>query len=187
MTQTVQTKVPDSVTAGDTVQWKISLPDYLATDGWVLKYKFVKTSGGFAVVSTADGDDHLVNVSAVTSAGWTSGTYSYQAYVDGVDSQRFTVDTGTIIVKPNIAAEAAGYDNRTPAKKLLDNLDVMFAEYGSKAYQQEYEFNGRRQRFTSPGDFLKFRSKVRAEVLREEAAEKVDRGESPRKKIFVRF
>jgi hypothetical protein len=187
MTQTVQTKVPESVTAGDTVQWQINLSDYLASDGWVLNYKLVKASGGIEIVSAPSGDDHLVSVPAATSAGWVAGTYSYQAYVDGVDSQRFTVDTGTIVIKPNIAAEAAGYDNRTPARKLLDVLDGFLADYGSKAYQQEYEFNGRRQRWTSPGDFLSFRSKVRAEVLREEAKERAARGESTRKKIYVRF
>jgi hypothetical protein len=183
MTQTVQTKVPDSVTAGDTVQWKISLADYSAGDGWVLKYKFVNAAGSFEVVSTASGDEHLVNVPTATSAGWSAGKYSYQAYVDGVNSQRFTVETGSLTVKPDIA----GYDNRTAARKLLDVLDGFLADYGSKAYQQEYEFNGRRQRWTSPGDFLAFRSKIQAEVAREEAKERANKGESPRKKVYVRF
>ncbi len=187
MTHTVLKKLPDFVTAGDTVQFQINLCHYPAGAGWVLHYKLVNALGGIDIDSTAVGDEHFINVPAATSAIWVAGTYSFQAYVDGVDSQRFTVETGTIVVKRDIAAEAAGYDNRTAARKLLDVLDGFMADYGAKAYQQEYEIAGRRIKFVSPGEFLAFRDKVKAEVAAEEARERAARGESSRKKILVRY
>ena len=42
-------------------------------------------------------------------------------------------------------------------------------------------------RFASPADFLAFRSKVQAEVAREEAAARLAAGDLPRTKILTRF
>lgn len=187
MTQTVQTSVPESVTAGDTIQWTITLPDYLASDGWVLKYRLINVAGKIDITSTPDGDDHAIEVTALTSATWAAGSYDYQAYVDGVSSQRKTIETGRIIIKPNLANEANGYDNRTASRKLLDQLDADMAAYGNKAYTQEYEISGRRMKFLNPGEFLAFRNKVRSEVAREEAAERIARGEDAGRKVLVRF
>jgi hypothetical protein len=187
MTQTVPTSVPESVTAGDTIQWTITLADYLASDGWVLKYRLINAAGKIDITSTADGDNHAIDVSAVNSSAWAAGTYDYQAYVDGVSSQRKTIATGKIIVLPNLAAEASGYDNRTAARKLLDQLDADLAAYGNKAYTQEYEIAGRRMKFISPGDFIAFRNKIQAEVAREEAAARIARGEDGGRKVYVRF
>lgn len=187
MTLTVQTSVPGSVTAGDTIQWKITLADYPASDGWVLKYRLINAAGKIDIVSTAEGDDHAINVTASASTSWAAGTYDYQAYVDGVSSQRKTVETGSIKIMPNLANEAAGFDNRTASRKLLDQLDSDMAAYGRKAYTQEYEYAGRRMKFLNPGEFLSFRDKVRAEVAREEAAARISRGEDAGRKVFVRF
>lgn len=187
MTQPVQTCVPAKVTAGDTLTWLITLGDYLASTGWVLKYRFINATQRIDVVSTPSGNAHSVLISAATSAAWVAGTYSYQAYVDGVSSQRFTVQNGTMIITPNLAIQAAGYDTRSSAKKLLDILNEDLATYGNKAYTQQYEIAGRKMSFVSPGEFLAFRSKIQAEVNREISQERIARGKFPRNKVLVRF
>jgi len=187
MAQTIPTSIPSRITAGDTVQWKISLADYPASAGWVLHYRLINSAGKVDINASADGDAHLVNVMAATSSGWAAGDYDYQAYVDGVDTQRFTVDKGKIRIDPNLAAQSGGFDTRSSARKCLDALDAALEVYGSKAYTQEYEIRGRRMRFNSPGDFLTFRSKIQAEVAREEAAERLAQGKNPRNKVLVRF
>lgn len=186
MAQTVPTAVPDTVTAGDTISWKITLADYPADDSWVLKYRLINAAGKFDITATADGADHLVSVAAATSAGYTAGTYSYQAYVEkGTD--RYTVDTGSIVVKPNLAAQSAGYDNRSIARKTLDAIETALVAHGSKAWTQEYSIAGRTMKFRSVGEFMAFRSKMQQEVRAEEAAERIARGESAGNKLFVRF
>jgi hypothetical protein len=187
MAMTIPTSIPSQVTAGDTVQWQIALADYPASAGWILKYRFINAAGKIDIVSAPSGDDHLVTVSASSSAGWAAGDYDYQAYVEGVADQRRTISTGRIKVLPNLAGAATSFDNRSDARKCLDQLNKAFADYGSKAYTKEYEIAGRRMAFTSPGDFLSFRSKVQQEVNREEDAARIARGESPRTKVLVRF
>jgi len=186
MAQTVPESVPDTVTAGDTISWKISLSDYSAADGWVLKYRLINNSAKIDITSAASGADHLVSVAAAASAAYAAGQYSYQGYVEK-GSERYTVGNGSITIKPNLAAVTTTYDNRTPARKCLDELNTAFAAYGNKAWMQEYQINNRRMKFNSPGDFLAFRSKVQAEVNAEEAAERIARGESAGNKLYVRF
>lgn len=187
MAQTVPVREPASVVAGDTVTWKKTLGDYPASDGWTLKYRLINASGKIDIVSSADGDDHLVLVAAATTVGWTAGAYSWQAFVDGVSSQRFTVGAGQIVIKPNLAAEAAGYDNRTTAKKTLDLIDAALLAHGANAWTQKYEIAGRSMQFKSVGDFMALRSRLQSEVAREEAAERLALGLAPKNKVLVRF
>ena len=51
----------------------------------------------------------------------------------------------------------------------------------------EITIAGRRQIFRSPADFMAFRSKLQAEVAREDNAERIANGLAPRNKLLVRF
>lgn len=186
MAQSVPTREPASVTAGDTVSWSKSLGDYPASASWVLKYRLINAAGKIDITAAASGADHLVSVSAATTAGWAAGSYTWQSYVTkGAD--RHTVETGTLVIKPDLAAQAGGFDTRSASRKTLDLLDQAMVEHGSKAWTQEYEIAGRRMKFVSAVDFMKFRSQVVAEVGREEAAERLAAGLPVKSKVLVRF
>jgi hypothetical protein len=187
MAQTVPTSIPASFSAGDSVQWLISLSDYLASDGWQLHYTLNKLGTSITIDSSASGDDHLIDISASTSAAYTDGEYQYVAWVDGVTSQRKTIASGNIKILPNLAAKTSGYDSRTAAKKCLDDLDAALASYGNKAYTQEYSIADRRMKFTTQADFMAFRAKVKAEVVREQAIENVKLGKPSGTKVLVRY
>lgn len=188
MAQTVPTREPAAVVAGDTVTWLKTVADYPAGDGWVLKYRLINAAGKIDITASASGDDHRVLVSASTSAAWAAGTYTWQAYVDGVSSQRFTVGTGSIEIKPNLAAQASGYDSRTAAKKALDAIEAALLTHGTNsAWQQEYEIAGRRMKFKTVGDFLALRDRLKAEVAREETAARLANGLPGKSKVYVRF
>lgn len=187
MAQTVPIREPESVVSGDTATWKITLGDYPASDGWTLKYRLINAAGKIDITSSADGDDHLVLVAAATTAAWSPGTYTWQSYVDGVSSQRFTIASGSVEIKPDLAAEAAGYDTRSTAKKALDLIDAALLAHGANAWTQEYEIAGRKMKFKSVADFMALRDKLKAEVAREAATERMRRGLAPRNKILVRF
>src|SRR5687768_10887976 len=94
---------PTTFTAGDTVAWTRSLADYPASAGWVLNYRFINSAARFDVVGSASGDDHAMSVAAAVSADYAAGTYTWQAFVTK-DSERYTVDEGTCIVEPDLAA-----------------------------------------------------------------------------------
>ena len=55
MADTVPTKEPLTIRAGDMIKWTKSLDDYKASDDWTLKYSFRSTGGTIDITSSADG------------------------------------------------------------------------------------------------------------------------------------
>lgn len=185
MAQTVPTREPASFTAGDTLTWKIALADYPAGDGWTLRYRLINAADKIDIVSTADGADHLVSVAASTTAAYVAGSYTWQSYVDGVSSQRFTVGNGSIIIKPNLAAQAAGYDTRTTAAKTLAAVNTWLTSKDLSV--ADIQLEGRALKRIPVAELLKLRSRLQAEVRREEAADRLAMGLPSKSKILVRF
>jgi len=179
------TTEPSRVTAGDSISWLKSLPDYPADASWVLAYTFINSASKISLTATASGADHLVTVTAAASALWVAGTYTWQATATKT-TQRYTVDSGSLVVAPNLAAQTT-FDSRTSARKALDAVNLLLETYGSKAYMHSYEINGRKQQFQSPGDFMAFRSMLEAEVAKEDNATRLAAGLTPRNQVFVRF
>ena len=182
MTATLE---PSRVTAGDTITWLRSLADYPASAGWVLSYTLINSAAKISITATASGADHLVTVPAATSAAYAAATYTWHAAVTKA-AERYTVGTGQMVIAPNLAT-AATYDTRTSARKALDAVNLAMETYGAKAYLHSYEIAGRKQQFQTPGDFLAFRSKLMAEVAREDNATRLAAGLAPKNQLQVRF
>lgn len=180
------TTEPTAITAGDTVSWLKTLADYSAADGWALAYTLINANAKITLGSTASGSNHLVSASADTTSAWAAGSYTWQATVTKA-AERHTIGTGTLTIAPDLAGSATPLDTRTSARQALDVLDAALATYGNKAYTQSYEISGRKMQFTSPTEFMSFRSKVAAEVVREENARRISAGLAPRNQLSVRF
>ena len=187
MTASVATTEPATIRAGDTIAWRREdlATDYPASAGWSLAYRLVNASGHYDITASASGDAFSVSVPASTSATYAAGTYAWVATVTKA-SERYTVDSGTVEVLANLAALSTS-DQRSPARKALDDADAALAAYGSKAYLQEIEIAGRRQKFATPGEFMAFRSRLQAEVAREVNAERLANGLPGKNKLLVRF
>jgi hypothetical protein len=125
----IPTKEPLSFVQGDTVTWKKSLPDYPASDGWILKYYLVNASEQIVIASSADGDDHLVTISATTSSGFGPGLYRYQARAEDdptTPTEKHTVrEIGYIEIKPDLSAQTSGYDYLAHCYKMRDSLQTL--------------------------------------------------------------
>ncbi len=119
----IPTTEPLSFHAGDTVKWKKSHDDYPATS-WTLKYFFVILTDQKIITASPDGTDFLITITAVASAGYVVGRYSYQARVENVGGDKTTVGEGTIKVKPNLEAASSGADYRSHVKAVLDALEA---------------------------------------------------------------
>lgn len=176
---------PTRVTAGDTVSWTKSLAEYPASDGWVLSYTLINAAQKYTFSASASGADHAVSVAAATTASWVAASYTWQATVTK-GAERYTVGTGRMVVAPDVAA-ATTLDTRSSARKALEAVDAMLEQYGSKAYLHSFEINGRRQQFHSPSDFMRFRSRLQADVAREDNAARIRAGLAPKNQIAVRF
>lgn len=187
MAQSTPTKEPAFIRAGDTVTWRRTLADYPASSGWALKYRIINAAGKIDLTATASGDDHLVSAAAVATATWAAGEYTWQAYAEK-SGERHTVGTGRLTVQPNLAAQAAGFDARSTARKALDDTRAALATWiASRGHVQEYEIAGRRMKFASLAD-IEGRIRLMArEVAREESAEKLAAGLGAGRKVYVRF
>lgn len=180
----IPTTVPVSVTAGDTLQWRIALADYLASAGWTLKYRLINAANKYDITAAASGADYLVTVAAATSAAYAAGTYSWQAYVEK-GTERFTVGSGSLVVKPNLAAQASGYDTRSHARKTLAAIEAWIE--GRDPGVAEYEIAGRRMKYIPKAELLAMRSRYQREVREEEAAERISNGLAAGNRLLVRF
>lgn len=177
------TQEPASLTAGDTAKWRKSLPDHPPADGWQLAYTLINAAGKITFNAVDDGDGHLVNVPAATTAGWAAGAYAWRAQVLRL-GEAYTVASGTFTVLP--AFSAATLDCRSHARKTLANIESYLENPGSIA-SHKYEIAGRSlQRFPLP-ELLSLRDRYRAEVAREDAAAQVGRGLPDRRRVLVRF
>jgi hypothetical protein len=187
MTVEIPTIEPTRFRAGDTVSWSKSLSDYPASDSWVLHYRFINSTSKIDITAAADGSDHLVSVSAADSAAYRAGDYTWTSWVTK-DAERYTIAGGRVTILPDLAAvTSSGFDLRSTARKTLDLVDAAMLAHGASAWTQEYEIAGRRMRFKTVGEFMSFRSRLKAEVRAEENAERIRNGERPRNRINVRF
>lgn len=168
--------------AGDTAKWLRSLDDYPASQSWVLTYTLVSAAQRYTFTATASGNDHLVNVAAATTTTWAPGTYTWVARASKA-GEVFTVGSGTMVVRPSFAAAV---DARSHARKVLEAIEAVLEGRASSEVAQ-YEIAGRSLRYIEPSELLKLRDRYRAEVAREDAAQRVAAGLPDQRRVFVRF
>lgn len=178
---------PAAVTAGDTLIWSKTIPDYPASAGWSLAYVLVNAAGKIDINASASGDDYLVNISAATSAAYAAGEYAWQATVSK-SGERHTVGTGRLSIAPNIAA-LVNYDARSNARKALEALESAYVAYLSngQGHVAEYEIAGRRMKFRNAAEIWQQIEKLKREVAKEDAAARLAAGLGARRRVLVRF
>lgn len=176
------TAEPISLLAGDTAKWLKSLPDYLASDGWVLSYVLANTITRITFTASAVDADHLVTVSAATTAAWTPGTYEWRSQASKT-GEVFTVGSGSITVQPSFASAV---DGRSHARKALANIEA-YLENSANLAAAMYEIAGRRLQRIPLAELMAIRSRYQFEVAREAAASDVARGLPDKRRVMVRF
>lgn len=183
----IPTTEPARLTAGDTLTWQITLDDYPASAGWVLSYRLINAAGKIDITAGAAGDDHLVSVSASSSANWTAGDYRYSGWVTK-GSERHTVRSGNLIVRPNVAALTT-LDDRSPERRALDALQAAYIAYLSndQGHVAEYEIAGRRMKFRSAAEIWQQIERLKIEVAKQDAADRLAAGLPTRRRLLVRF
>lgn len=176
-------KEPASLIAGDSIDWTINHPDYLATAGWVLSYKLLSPSHNININSAADGDSHVVTLDSTTTAAYNAGFYTWhKLFTNG--AQRKTVQVGNITIKPNIA-DLTAQDGRSHAKKMLDAIEALLegsATTGDLHVLQVAGVNRSMQQDT--GKLIQLRNQYTIELARENQAAGMGTG---RGRVFVRF
>lgn len=159
-------RLPCEIPAGDSLTFRATLPDYPASQGWALAYTLASTAGVHSIPTTADGDVHVVDVSASTTATWAAGRYRVQAAVTK-GSERRTVDAFDVRVLPNLIAATDPVDTRSHARKVLDAIEA-YIETGSPT-AASVQIGVRQVQNIPLPELLAFRGRYRIEVRREES------------------
>lgn len=177
----------DTLIAGDSLNFLRSTPGYSAADGWVLKYRLVpRTVGGSAIDITAiaEGDDHRVQVAAGITAGWSADTYGWAAWVE-LGAEKYTVQTGQIVIKADPRTVAAGADSRTQAEKALGDARAAMAAWTPT--RRRYRIGDREMEFSTSADIVKLISYWEVQVKRERRAQALAEGRPDPAKTYVRI
>jgi len=176
---------PDSIRAGDTLQWKRVLSDYPA-DVWTLTYSLLSSSGKIIITGSASGTDHLIDEDATTTADYTAGAYDWVAHVSDA-TDRFTLEYGTIEVLPDLSA-ASTYDNRTHAKTMLDAIEAALEGQATNSQLDQISFtHGPRALSSDKSILIQLRSRYKSEVESEEQAENIRKGLGTGRTVHTRF
>lgn len=173
--------------AGDTLNFPTSVPDYPATDGWVLKYRLVsRTAPGsaFTLVATAEVADYRVSVAAATTAAWGADNYSWTSWVEK-GAEIYSIDRGQIVVRQDPRTAPAGYDGRSQAEKALADAKTAMAAWTPTT--RRYTIGDRSMEFSSKADIVGLINHWEIEVKRERRAEALAEGRPDPAKTYVRL
>jgi hypothetical protein len=182
------TTLQNLLTAGDTLDFETSVPDYPASSGWTLKYRLAPRLAGTVInlTATALGDAYRVQETAANTATWAAGFYTWTAYVEQ-GAERYTVGRGQLEIRPASTTLAATYDGRSQAAKAVDDLRAALAQYtATRGHVAEYEILGRRTKFRSSAEILELLSFWETELSRENAAADTASGRPSRRRVYLR-
>lgn len=158
--------------AGTTLKFTVTLPDFLASAGWVLSYRLAPRASGapINITGTASGTDHLISVAKAATAAWVAGDYAVAAWVDnGTDRYSIDSESGQITITPNPATLVAGTDQRSLAEIGLANVQALLQGKASSG-TMDYTINGRQLRSYPLPDLLRLEAKLKGDVDRERVA-----------------
>ena len=173
---------PAIVRAGQTIQWTKSLSDYPATE-YVLKYYLSGPALIDLSASAYNTTDHLISVSAATSAGWGYGLYEWTAYAEkgsGPTLEKYFLWSGKLLVK---TAEGKSF-----ARTMLDQIEaILEGRATSKTLDQVQKNLGSNSISKDPELLMKARAQFRNEYQTELAWEQTVQGGASGSRVLMRF
>lgn len=175
---------PEKLTSGVTWKWKKTISDYPASE-WTLTY-YLRKDGATATSfsAAADGDTHLVTVTAATTAGYAAGVYDIIGVVVKA-AEKYVVFDGIFEVLTN-PATAGAYDPRTHARRVLDLIEAAM-EGRIPNGMESYSIGGRSINKIPLNQLRELYEKYKQDVMMEEQVERLTNGRGSKRNIGVRF
>ncbi len=176
---------PELIESGDTYVFTESFTDYPNT-GWNAQYLLqIPGSAPYTTNATnGSGTNNIVfTLNATNTTNWTPGRYQFAIYATEISSnQRATAKTGITQVIPNLAA------TQTPstAQTMLDNINTAITSLTTGGFQSVSVNNVSYTRYQVT-ELIALRTRLQAEVIREQQAAEVLRGINHTGIIGTRF
>jgi hypothetical protein len=181
---------PVELYQGDAIEW-IELrvhPDATAVTVWL---RAAVAGAGVEAVATDTDDGWKVELSAATTATMAAGDWELQI-VSTVNGAPLTTGRGSLTVRKSLAfsGTAGAFDDRSQTQKDLEAVEEAIRALVSGA--QEYQIGslgngGRKVRRVDLPELIKWRDRLKSEVMREKRAEMIAQGLGDPRRLYVRF
>jgi len=185
MAVTLTSGAPELIEQGGTYIFSESFTDF-PNAGWSAQY-LLQIPGSAPYTTNATNGTGTANfiftLNTTDTANWTPGRYMFSVYANERSSnQRATAKTGVMNVIPNLAA------TQTPstAQTMLDNVNTAITQLTSGGFQSVSVNNVSYTRYDVT-TLIAMRTRLQAEVIREQEAQEVLRGINHTGIIGTRF
>ena len=188
--------IPSKVRAGDILQWRDSetqdvFGNAITSTDWSVTY-YLRTNTaaeGATVTSTAYLSGWQFSVASTVTANFDAGNWYFQAVADKSSAEKQTILSGQFEVLPSLvySGSAAAYDGRSQIRKDLDQVQTAIRAVASGGGVKEYKIGTRQAKKYELAELFQLEAKLKAELAREEASEKIANGLGNPRNLFVRF
>jgi hypothetical protein len=155
--------LPTNIKAGLSFRAVIELAEY-PTSVWSMSLH-LRGPAVIDLTAVVDGATFVFSADAATTADWAPGRYWFTLRAEG-GGQVQEAGTGEIEVIPDLTAQTAGYDGRTPNEIGYAAITAVLQKRATQD-QQKYVINNRELWRTPMADLLKLAAFYKAAVNRE--------------------
>lgn len=185
----------ETLIAGDTLDFTVSVPAYPATGGWTLKYRLtprfatpVQAPVVLTATTNANGVDYNVQSAPAVTVLWAAGLYAWARWVEKTGARQTLDESGELLVKPDPSATVQGYDGRSQAAKAVEDLLTIKATFQSTGRLVEsYTIGTRSMTFKNSADLEKELRFWQVQLAKENTAANIARGLGNPRRAYVRF
>ena len=188
--------IPKQIRAGDLIQWRDNstvdvFGEPISSPDWTVTY-YLRTntsSEGATVSSTAYTDGWQFSIASATSAAFDVGDWYFQAVADKSGAEKQTIFTGRfeVLAALSYSGTPAAYDGRSQVNKDLDLVEAAIRALLNNGVVQEYKIGNRTAKKYDLSELLVLKAALKAELVREQAAEKIANGLGNPRAVHVRF
>jgi len=186
--------IPTEIRQGDTLVWETEegvtpLGDPIrSSDGWALTtyVRFQVATGATQATGTVHGDGWRSTISAGLTGLFPAGQRGSWQEVASRGEESFTIGTGAFTVVAGLSA-AGAVDDRSQARRDLDACQEAIRQVMSNGGVQEFSFRSRSRKYYDLSELLALEAQLKADLVREEAAQSVANGQGNPYNLFVRF
>ena len=188
--------IPKQVRAGDLIQWRDNstvdvFGEPISSPDWTVTY-YLRTntsSEGATVSSTVYTDGWQFSIASATSANFDVGDWYFQAVADKSGAEKQTIFTGRfeVLAALSYSGTPSAYDGRSQVNKDLDLVEAAIRALLNNGVVQEYKIGNRTAKKYDLSELLVLKAALNAELVREQAAEKIANGLGNPRAVHVRF
>ena len=188
--------IPSKVRAGDILQWRDSetqdvFGNAITSTEWSVTYYLRTNTASEAHITSSSVylSGWQFTVASAVTANFDAGDWYFQAVADKSSAEKQTILSGQFEVLPSLvySGTAAAYDGRSQIRKDLDQVQTAIRAVASGGGVKEYKIGTRQAKKYELAELFQLEAKLKAELAREEASEKIANGLGNPRNLFVRF